>query len=314
MTEQGTTGVTLDLVLLGSRLAFGPLELAVSGAVAMLWLLFGAWLWRACRQAGGGAPVLFYGLATIGLFVGVPAQEALLFYAGLAVAGYATVAALFRIHGPGHARTAAAQVMLLVLGDLILFELLVYLYTEAQTAGFGELRDAYRVKGGGLSFVGVLLVATGGCRVAGLFLLMPLSGRLHAWRPGAAAGLVCVALVAGLLPGARLVDPTLATAGVWYTLLAMLGAAFALYLLAVTCVLAQARIDGASRQLSAMASRAASFGADRLARMGGLSARLVPRLLEAERRLLSWPVAVATATAFAALLALSFASGGVGSA
>ena len=220
-----TSGVALDPVLQGSRLASGPLELALLSAVIVLWLLFGAWLWRASERVHGRGLALVYGFVAVALCAGVLAQEALLFYTGVAVAGYASVAMLLAVHGVDHARTAAAQTMLLVLGDLILFELLAYLYSEAQATGFGELRAAYREKGGGLSFVGGLLVATGGCRIAGLFLLAPLPGRLTPWRPGAFSGLLCIAMVAGLLLGVRLVDPSLAAPGVWYTLLAMLGAA-----------------------------------------------------------------------------------------
>lgn len=306
MTDGETTrGVALDLVLLGSRLAFGPLELALLSAVIVLWLLFGAWLWRASERAHGGALAVVYGFVAVSLCAGVLAQEALLFYAGIAVAGYGTVATLLGVHGTDHARTAAAQAMLLVMGDLSLFELLAYLYSEAQATGFDELRAAYRQKGGGLSVVGGLLVASGGCRIAGLLLLVPLRGRLHPWHPGAVSGLLCIALVAGLLMGVRLVDPSLAAPEVWYTLLAMLGAALAAYLLVVTCVSFPARLSGVLHGVSIMASNAAALGTGLLARIGGLSTRIAPRLLTLERRLLSWPVAVATTTAFAVLLALS---------
>lgn len=305
-----TAGVALDLVLLGSRLALGPLELLLSAVLLVLWLLFGVWLWRASAATRRAALALVYGFSGIGLLAATLAQDALLFYAGLAVASYGIVALLLRVHGPGHARTAAAQVVLLVLGDLILFELLAYLYTEGQSTGFDALRAAFQAKGGGMSFVGGLLVATGGCRVAGLFLLMPMPGRLQPWQAGSAPGLLCLALLAGPLIVARITDPALASVAVWYTLLATLAAACVLYLLAVTFVLAQARLASASQWLSTRASRAASFGAGLLAALGELSQRLAPRCLALERRLLSWPVAVATATVFAALLALTVALAG----
>ncbi|MCB1675822.1 MAG: hypothetical protein KDI01_06000 [Halioglobus sp.] len=304
-----TASVTLDLVLLGSRLGFGPLELALSAVVVSAWLVFGAWLWRALRPGRRGLSVLLYVTALSGLLAGALAQEALLFYAGIAVAGYATVAALLLVHGPGHAGTAAAQVALLVLGDLILFELLVHLYTEARTAEFKALRAVYRVEAEGLSFVGMLLAAAGGCRVAVLLLLVPLPGSLRPWHPGAAPGLFCTVLIAGALSAVRLIDPTLTTSGIWYTLLVMLGAAPVLYLLAVTCVLGKARIDGALRRLSSAASRGASLGAAGLDRIGNLCRRMAPRLQALERGLLSWPVAVVAATVFAVLLALAFFSG-----
>lgn len=238
------------------------------------------------------------------------AQDALLFYAGLAVADYATVAALLHVHGPSHAGTAAAQVVLLVLGDLILFELLVHLYAEARTAEFNALRAVYRAEAEGLAFVGMLLVASGGCRIGVLLLLVPLPGSVRPWRPGAAPGLFCTALVAGALSAARLIDPTLTSSGLWFTLLAMLGAALVLYLLAVTCVHEKARIDGALRRLSGAASRGASLGAGGLDWIGNLCRRSAPRLRAVERGLLSWPVAVATATVSAVLLAVAFFSGG----
>ncbi|MFN2287207.1 MAG: hypothetical protein ABR578_02620 [Chromatocurvus sp.] len=303
-----TSGVALDPVLQGSRLASGPLELALLAAVIVLWLLFGAWLWRASERMHRVALAVVYGCVVVALCAGVLAQEALLFYTGISIAGYATVATLLAVHGVDHARTAAAQAMLLVLGDLILFELLAYLYSEAQATGFGELRAAYREKGGGLSFVGGLLVATGGCRIAGLLLLAPLPGRLYPWRPGAVTGLLCVAMVAGLLLGVRLVDPSLAAPEVWYTLLGMLGAALVAHLLVVTCVLSLARRGGLLQGVSVLASRAAVFGAGMLARVGELTMRLAPRLRALEQRFLSWSVAVATATAFAVLVALSAVS------
>lgn len=300
-----TASVPLDLVLLGSWLAVGPLELVLSAILAGAWLLFGAWLWRTADSVRRGGPALVYGVAAIGLFASVLAQDAVLFYAGLAVASYATVAAILFVNGPAHARTAAVQVVLLVLGDLILFELLVYLYSEAQTVDFDELRAAYQVKGGALSFVGALLVAAGGCRIAVLFLVLPLPGPLRPWPPGAAPGLFCTALSGGVLIGARIIDPGLSAPAVWYMLSAMVGAALILYPLAVICVLGKARIDSAFRVLSAAGSRAVSLWAGVLVRVGERSARLAPRLQALERRLLSWPVAVATATAFAVLLALA---------
>lgn len=313
MTGMGTPVVAMDFVLLGSRVAFGPLELVPLGLVAVAWLLFGAWLRHAAAPARRGPLAGAYGVAAIGLFASVLAQDVVLFYAGLACASYATVVLLIGVHGPTHARTTALLVVLLVLGDLLLFELLVHLYAGARSTGFDDLRAAYRATGGGLSFAGVLLVATGGGRLAVLILLLPMPGGVRPWHPGAALGLLCIALVAGPLTVFRLVHPSPVAPGALHLLLAMLGAAVVLYLLAASCVLAKARIDRALGWVSRLASHPASVGAGRLVRLGQLLSRLAPRFLAMERRLLSWPVAVATSTVFAVLLALAFAGGGAGS-
>ena len=201
----------LDIVLLGSRLGAGPLEVAALAVVTLLWLLFGVWLWRSSASARPGLLAVFYVMPASGLVAASLAQDAALFYAGLAAAGYGSLAALLLAHGAGHSRTAAAQATLLVLSDLILFELLVYLYAEAQTVTFDGLRAAYADRGSGLTFVAGLLVFAAGSRIAALFLLLPLSAGLPAWRMGAASALGATAVVAGPLLVVRLVDPSFAT-------------------------------------------------------------------------------------------------------
>ncbi len=302
----------LDIVLLGSRLGAGPLEVAALAVVTLLWLLFGVWLWRSSASARPGLLAVFYVLPATGLITASLAQDAALFYAGLAAAGYGSLAALLLAHGAGHSRTAAAQATLLVLSDLILFELFVYLYAEAQTVAFDGLRAAYADRGSGLTFVAGLLIFAAGSRIAALFLLLPLSAGLPAWRMGTASALGATAVVAGPLLVVRIVDPSFATSAARYTLSAMLGAALALYLLAVILVRSRAGIDAFKRQLSDTGQRGLSPGVAVLALAGNLSQRLAPRARLAERALLSWPVAVTLASVLSLLLAFAFGSAGSG--
>jgi hypothetical protein len=301
-----TPGLSLDLVLLGSRLAFGTLEFVLLGVVALGWMVFGAWLWRtAARHDHDYLKAGLYFVSLASLFTTILAQDALLFYTGLAIASYTTVALLRLIHGPEQDRTVAAQTILLVLSDLMLFELFVSLYALAQTADFSDLQTVYQAHGSGASFLGVLLIASGGCRVATVLLLVPLSGRLHPWKPGAATALLCTGLLPGLLIIARFIDSSLSGPQAFYTLLAMLSAAWAGYLLAILCVLKKVAIDRMSCRVATMASSIVHLGRQSLAGLGRGSRRLAPQFRAAEQKLLSWPLAVATAVTFAGLFALT---------
>ena len=296
----------LDIVLLGSGLSAGLLEWGVLCVLAVAWLAFGVWLLRNPVPGRRGLMALLYFIAGSGLAAAVLARDAPLFYSGVALTGYGTVALLLMGHGSTHVRTAAAQVTLMVLGDLLLFELFVSLYSQTSSAEFSGLRTAYADKGQGVSFMSGLLVATGGTRVAVLLLLLPVFDRLPAWRPGAVSGLACVAFVAGVLPVARLIDPLLSSVSAGYTLLAILGSAVVLCLLVVMCVLGKSRIDALAFRVSNLASRAVATGVTGLGLLEALAQRIAPIASALEQRMLSWPVAISAAATLALLLALSF--------
>lgn len=307
MIESVTTFSSgLDTVLLGSGLTAGPVEWVVLCVLAAAWLVFGVWLLRSLAPGRRGLMAVLYCVAGSGLAAAVLAGDAPLFYSGVALTGYGTVALLLMAHGSGYVRTAAVQVTLMVLGDLLLFELFVSLYAQASSAQFTELRAAYADKGQGVSFVSFLLVATGGSRVAMLFLLLPVFDRLPAWRPGALPGLFCMALVSGVLPVARLTDPLLSSVNAGYSLLATLGVAVVLCLLSAMCVLQKSRIDAVAFGVSKLASCFVTTGAGGEGLLKAFASRVAPLVLALEQRLLSWPVAVSAAAVLALLLALSF--------
>ncbi|TCO78291.1 hypothetical protein [Chromatocurvus halotolerans] len=296
----------LDTVLLGSGLAAGPLDWVLLATLAILWLIFGLWLLRGPAPVRRGRTLVLHAVAGLGLAVAALARDAALFYSGVAMAGYGTVALLLIAHGAAHARTAAVQVALMVLGDLVLFEMLVSLYSQASSAEFDELRTAYAIKGQGVSFVSALLVVTGGSKVAVLLLLVPVTDRLPAWRPGAASGLLCVALVSGVLPVVRLVDPLLSSASARYSLLAIPAAAIFLCLLFALCILGKSRLDAAAQRVSTLASRSVTLGVRGLATLEALARHVAPMAAALEQRMLSWPFAVAAAATLALLLAMTF--------
>lgn len=296
----------LDPVLLGGGLTAGPLDWGLLGTLVTLWLVFGLWLLRGHAPERRGLTMVLYAVAGLGLAASALASDAALFYSGVAMAGYGTVALLLIAHGSAHARTAAVQVALMVLGDLVLFEILVSLYSQASSAEFAELRAAYAVKGQGVSFVSALLVVTAGSKVAVLLLLIPVTDRLPAWRPGAAWGLLCVALVSGVLPVARLVDPLLSSASARYSLLVIPAAAVFLCLLFALCVLVKPRLDATAQYVSTLASWCVTMGVRSLEMLEALARRLAPLASALEQRMLSWPFAVAAATTMALLLALAF--------
>jgi len=300
----------LNAVLLGSGATAGPLEWMLLGALAVLWLVFGLWLLRSHTSARRGLTVALHAIAGLGLAAAALASDAALFYSGVTLAGYGTVALLLVAHGPGRARTAAVQVLLMVLGDLALFEILVSLYSQAFSVQFGDLRAAYAVKGQGLSLISALLVITAGSKVAMLLLLIPATDRLPSWRPGAASGLLCVALVSGVLPMVRLVDPLLSSESARYSLLASAAAAVFLCLLSALCVLGKSRLDAAVRRVSALASLSVATGVRGLA-MPAVARRLAPLSSALEQRMLSWPFAVAAAATLALALVLAVAFGGL---
>lgn len=307
MQDMPTYTLTLNNVLLGSSLTAGSLEWLLLVVFGVAWLAFGVWLWRSLASQ---RPRLLLALLTMaggGFATAIVAADALLFYSGAAVAGYATVALLLIAHHAGFVRSAALQVSLMVLGDLVLFELFLTLYSGAETADFTDLRTIYADMSGGLSFVSMLLVIAAGSKVAVLFLLVSVTERLPGWQAGAASGLLCVALVSGVLPVARLLDFPLSATAAGYKLLAISLTAILIWLLVLMCVLGKLRIDLAVHKVGVFSSRFPAAGFATLAHVQVLAQRLTRLFSEGEQRMLSSPVAVFAAAMLVLLLGLAFA-------
>lgn len=305
MTDAVSGVVELDIVLLGSAFTYGVDELVWLGLVVIAWLAFGAWLWRRSPEGDAAQPLALYCLGIAGLATAVFAGDALLFYTGVALASYGTLGVLLSAHGPGHARIAALHMALLVAGDLLLFELVVYLYADAQTAEFAGLRSAFLALGEGaaVSFASVLLVSAGACRLAVVLLWIPLPGLRRAWRPGAVPGLLCTACLGGIMT-VRLLASDSGAPGWQAVLLAM--SLMALVLILVLCI-GLLCLPFARRGFAGL-----GWGAALIMRRGeslrsafvALSATAIPSIQSLEQRLLSWPVAVAGATLLGLLFVL----------
>jgi hydrogenase-4 component B len=137
--------LTLPLpeTLLGSGLVLDATGRVVLAATALLWLAAGTLMVRECRVDAGqrrsAVPALLATGAGFGLAL---ADDGLLWFAAGTLAGYAVYALILQT-GTRPARTAGRRlVILLVLSDLLLFELFLILAHAAGGTSFAALREA----------------------------------------------------------------------------------------------------------------------------------------------------------------------------
>ena len=166
------TSLGLPAAMLGSELvidATGRVFLALSAA---LWLASG-WLARPrlCAAESSHFAVLLLLAMTGGLGMAL-AGDALLFFTATTLAGYALYGLLVH-HRDGSAhRAGRVLVVLLVVSDLLVFELLLILSQEARASDFAALRQAFGNTDTQALLLGLLVVGFG--IKAGVF-------GLHVW-------------------------------------------------------------------------------------------------------------------------------------
>jgi len=191
------TTLLLPHLLLGSSLMIDPIGRPFLVLLALLWLIAG---WLAGERLRRRGPALLFLLAMSGSFGLAVAGNLVVFLLASTVSGYALYGLAARQPG------ARVFVVLLVLSDLLLFELLLLL-----------------VKGGiGLSLAPAVApsAAIGGSLVLLLLSLLGFGAKaaifgLHAWLPRLLSGaavelsplLIGFVLAAGLLPWLRLLAP-----------------------------------------------------------------------------------------------------------
>lgn len=170
---------------------------------SVLWLATGILARQRVRADTSHALATFVLLAMSGAFAMALAGDGLLFFAAATVAGYALYAALMCGAEAGVRQTANVLVVLLVISDLLVFELLLLLGYDAGGFDFMTLRNGV-LTANNPGFLLGLLVAGFGVKfgllglhywLAPIFLNCPL-----AFRPA----LVGYMLTAGILGGLRL--------------------------------------------------------------------------------------------------------------
>ena len=191
-----TNGVlTLPSVMLG-----GILELDVTGRlflflISILWLASGALARARLRAAASDSFAIMLLLAMTGSFGLVLAGDALLFFAAATVAGYGLYGALVSEADPHAHKAGKVLVVLLVLSDVLVFEVLLMLGQAAGSVDFESLQQAF-VEIESKNLVLGLLVAGFGIKIGML--------GVHLWIPPvfAAANSVLRPAVVALIFGA----------------------------------------------------------------------------------------------------------------
>ena len=166
------TSLELPAAMLGSELvidATGRVFLALSAA---LWLASG-WLARPrlCAAESSHFAVLLLLAMTGGLGMAM-AGDALLFFTATTLAGYALYGLLVHHRDSSAHRAGRVLVVLLVVSDLLVFELLLILSQEARASDFAVLRQAFGNTDTQALLLGLLVVGFG--IKAGVF-------GLHVW-------------------------------------------------------------------------------------------------------------------------------------
>jgi hypothetical protein len=191
------TALALPAVLLGSSLELDVIGRPLLLAVAVLWLVAGL-LGRAELHRTGQA--LLYLLAMSGTFAMTLAGDLSLFLLASTVAGYSLYGLL---DGRGG---APLMIKLLVLSDLLVFELLVLLAHAGEGLAFASLPASIAAANdNGLLLI--LLLLGFGAKAGLLGLHYWLAPSIDNARPEQRLALVAVVLTAGLLPWTRLLAP-----------------------------------------------------------------------------------------------------------
>jgi formate hydrogenlyase subunit 3/multisubunit Na+/H+ antiporter MnhD subunit len=197
------TELQLDGVMLGSALVLDATGRVFLLLISVLWLVTGLIARPRLQSADSGSLPIFLLLAMAGCLGMALAGDALLFFAAATVAGYALYGVLMQGADAPTRQAGTVLVVLLVISDLLVFEVLLLLGHVAGGFDFGAMREAFL----GAGNRGLLL----GLLVAGFGIKVGLVG-LHFWlapifvSTGVAfrAALIAYMFGAGLLGGLRL--------------------------------------------------------------------------------------------------------------
>jgi hypothetical protein len=301
------TWPALSYVLLGVDLRTGGADLGLLALVALGWLATTVPVLRrdTDRVNPGLARVLCIVLGA-GVATLVVAGDALLFYVGLALAGYAGTGLMLALRGARAGGAGALAAVLLVCSDLLYFELLAYLYSDAGSARFTALAGTFS-EASLTSFVFILAALSAACRVAPCLLLFSHLAGDRQGRAMAVAGLVlgCGLASALLLWRLGAGSPELR----WLLVAGTLVSALPLYGLVRTSVIHRERLRHLAQWLSGRGEKVLG-GAETLA--GGLAntARLGSTALGAvEQWLLRWPVAISISLLLGGALVIALLAG-----
>ncbi len=193
----------LDGVMLGASLQLDATGRVFLALTSLLWLASGLLARQRVRTDASHALAIFLLLAMSGSFGMALAGDGLLFFAAATLGGYALYAALMCGAGAATRQSGNVLVVLLVISDLLVFEVLLLLGQGAEGFDFAALRDAFLAAESRSLLLALL--------VAGFGIKFGLLG-LHFWLPpvfvcSAAAlrpALVAYMFVAGILGGLRL--------------------------------------------------------------------------------------------------------------
>lgn len=198
------TELALPVTLLGGALALDAMTRVALATSALLWLAAG-WLLVGHRREGGAdlRPATLALLGMAGTFALALADDGLLWLAAGTLAGYA-LCGLILCDANRAARAAGRRlVALLVLGDLVLFELLLVLAHAAGGTSFESLRAAVAQSDSPAFILGLMILGFGlKAGVPGVHLWL-----LPAFRsapPGVRPALIAFISAAGVLGWLRL--------------------------------------------------------------------------------------------------------------
>ena len=191
------TALALPAVLLGSSLELDAIGRPLLLAVAVLWLVAGL---LGCAELHRTGQALLYLLAMSGTFAMALAGDLSLFLLASTVAGYSLYGLL------GGRGGAPLMIKLLVLSDLLVFELLALLAHAGDGLAFASLPASIAAANdNGLLLI--LLLLGFGAKAGLLGVHYWLAPSIDSARPALRPALVAFVLTAGLLPWIRLLAP-----------------------------------------------------------------------------------------------------------
>lgn len=191
------TALALPAVLLGSSLELDAIGRPLLLAVAVLWLVAGL---LGCAELHRTGQALLYLLAMSGTFAMALAGDLSLFLLASTVAGYSLYGLL------GGRGGAPLMIKLLVLSDLLVFELLALLAHAGDGLAFASLPASIAAANdNGLLLI--LLLLGFGAKAGLLGVHYWLAPSIGSARPALRPALVAFVLTAGLLPWIRLLAP-----------------------------------------------------------------------------------------------------------
>jgi formate hydrogenlyase subunit 3/multisubunit Na+/H+ antiporter MnhD subunit len=155
------TGLRLPGAMLGSALVLDGMGRVFLLLSAFLWLATGLLARPQLHNAGANRFAVLQLLAMTGAFGLALAADALLFFTAATLAGYALYGLLVHEANVSAQKAGRVLVVLLVVSDLLVFELLLMLGQAAGSVDFPSLRQAFVDSGNQGLMLGLLIVGFG---------------------------------------------------------------------------------------------------------------------------------------------------------